>query len=120
MVEGSGDASTRRASDGDGDGGEAGRGCSGARGCYDRRLGLAEQPLDGLAVRFVAQFAGQLEYPGRANDRHTDSPPAPVDFAMTVLGGRLLHRESAVSWRQLSMRVDYGAVGDRVSCSIRS
>ncbi|KAJ4838861.1 hypothetical protein Tsubulata_010895 [Turnera subulata] len=76
---------------GDGDGGEAGRGGAGPCGGYNRGLGLAEEPLDGLAVGFVAELAGQLEDPGGAYDGHPDSPSPAVHLAVTVLGRRLLH-----------------------------
>lgn len=51
---------------------------------------MAEEPLDGLAVGFVAELSGQLEDSSGAYDRHADSPPSPVDFAVSVLGRRFL------------------------------
>jgi hypothetical protein len=73
--------------------GEDGGGGAGAGGREDGRLGLAEQPLDGLTVRLEPQLAGELEHARRAHDRHAHAPPAPVHLAVPVLArGRLLRR----------------------------
>lgn len=48
---------------------------------------MAEEPLDSLAVGAVAEFAGQLEYPGGAEWRHTDAAASAVDLGVAVLGG---------------------------------
>ncbi|KAL4362618.1 hypothetical protein GQ457_04G004510 [Hibiscus cannabinus] len=81
------------AADGNRDGGEAGGDGPSAGGGYDRRLGLTQEPLDGLTVGFMAQLASQLEDTSGTNDGHPDSPSTTIDFAVTVLGGRLLNGE---------------------------
>lgn len=48
-----------------------------------------EEPLDGLAVGFVAQFSGELENPSGAGGWHSNSATATVDFGVAVLGGSL-------------------------------
>ncbi|KAJ4900394.1 Uncharacterized protein Rs2_14345 [Raphanus sativus] len=76
-------------------GGETRRSRAGSRRGDDRRLGLAEKPLDRLAVGFVAELSRQLEHASRADDRHPDPPPSPVDFAVSVFRRRFLHGESS-------------------------
>lgn len=83
-------------SNGDGDGGEAGGGGSGSSGGYDRGLGLAEKPLDGLAVGLVTELTSELEDTGGADDGHADAPATAINFAVTVLRGGLLDGESTV------------------------
>jgi hypothetical protein len=78
---------------GGGCGAEGGRGGSRARGGDDGRLGLAEEPLDGLAVRLVPELSGELEDAGGADDGHADA--AAVHLAVPVLGGRLADGENA-------------------------
>jgi hypothetical protein len=115
-----------------GGGDEDGRGGAGARGGHDGGLGLAEQPLDGLAVGLEPQLAGELEHARRAHDRHAHAPPAPVHLAVPVLaaalllarlrGGRHRHHGAAAAgrcrrWRRHRYRlVDVehggGAAGD--------
>lgn len=73
-------------------GGGGGGDCAGASGGDDGRLGLSEQPLDGLAVGAVTQFARQLEYAGCAERRHSDAAAAAVHLGVTVSGAR--ERES--------------------------
>jgi hypothetical protein len=71
-----------------GRGGGAGEdGGLGARagGREDGGLGLAEQPLDGLAVGLEPQLAGELEHARRAHDRHPHAPPTSVHLAVPVL-----------------------------------
>ena len=54
------------------------------RGREDGGLGLAEQPLNGLAVGLEPQLAGELEHARRAHDRHPHAPPMPVHLAVPV------------------------------------
>jgi len=54
------------------------------RGREDGGLGLAEQPLNGLAVGLEPQLAGELEHACRAHDRHPHAPPMPVHLAVPV------------------------------------
>jgi len=75
---------------GRGGGDEDGRGGAGARGGHDGRLGLAEQPLDGLPVRLEPQLAGELEHARRAHDRHAHAPPPAVHLAVPVLAAAAL------------------------------
>lgn len=77
---------------GGGDGGEAcgGGACTGSG--YNGGLGLSEEPLNGLAIGLVAELTSELEHSGGADYGHADAAAATVDFAMTVLGGRLLDR----------------------------
>lgn len=83
---------------GAGVGGEGGRGGveggggdgAGAGGGDDGGLGLVEEPLDGLAVGLVAQFAGELEDAGGAEGGHADSAAAAVHFLVAVLVGGAL------------------------------
>ena len=65
---------------------------AGASGGDHRGLRLLEEPLDGFAVRLVAQLAGQLEDAGGAEGRHSDAPPAPVHLRVPVLGRGALRR----------------------------
>lgn len=67
-------------SDISGDGASAG-------GSDDGGLGLLEQPFYGLAVRFVAEFAGELEDAGGAKGRHANAAAATVDFGVAIFGG---------------------------------
>jgi hypothetical protein len=62
-----------------GDGAEASGGDHG-------RLGLLEQSLDGLAVKLVTQFEGELEDPRGAECRHSDTATSAVDLGVSVLG----------------------------------
>jgi len=71
-------------------GGEAGGRGAGPGGGDDGRLGLAEEPLDGLAVGLVPQLARELEDARRAYYGHSYAAPAAVDLAVSVLGWRLL------------------------------
>ena len=82
---------------GGGRAGEDGRGGAGAGGGEDRRLGLPEQPLDGLAVGLEPQLAGELEHARRADDRHAHAPAAPVHLAVPVLAA-LRRRRLSGSW----------------------
>lgn len=100
------------ASHGNGDVGEASRSGPGTGGSYDGGLGLSEEPLNGLTVRFVTELTSQLKDTCSANDGHTDSPTATVYFAVTVLGGRLLDGKSR---GLLSLGVYNSAVSNTVS-----
>jgi len=104
-----------------GDGGERGRCGAGAGGGYDGGLGLAEEPLDGLAVGLVAELARELEDARRAYDRHANTPPPAVDLAVTVLGRRFLNGERGGGGGSL-VRVGECvgvASGDAVSGAVR-
>lgn len=83
-----------------GGGGEAGGGGAGAGGGDDGGLGLAEEPLDGLAVGLVPELARQLEDTCGADDRHADAAAAAVDLRVAVFRGRFLDGDSrgAVRW----------------------
>ena len=80
------------AAEGDVQGGEVGGDGAGASGGDHRGLRLLEEPLDGFAVRLVAQLAGQLEDAGGAEGRHSDAPPAPVHLRVPVLRRGALRR----------------------------
>ena len=80
---------------GRGGGGEGRRRGAGAGGGDDGGLGLAEQPLYGLAVGLVAELPRELEHAGRADDGHADAAPTAVHLAVTVLGGRLADGQRA-------------------------
>lgn len=80
--DGGGGAAKREA-----EGAEIGGDGSGPGGGDDGGLRLLEEPLDGLAVRPVAQLSGQLEHPGRALGRHADPPSPPVHLRVSVLRG---------------------------------
>lgn len=70
-------------------GGREGGGCgSGASGSDYGRLGMAKEPLDGLAVGFVTKLAGELEDAGCADDWHADAAASAVDFRVAVFGRR--------------------------------
>lgn len=90
LVEGCGERRGGGVTDGDGYGGEARRRGAGTGGSDDRGLGLAEEPLDGLAVGLVTKLASELEDTGGTNDGHADAPPSAVDLAVAVLCGRFL------------------------------
>jgi hypothetical protein len=77
--------------DGDVKRGVVGRDGAGAGSRQDGRLRLLQQPLDGLAVGLVAELAGQLEHPRRAQRRHPNPPPPPVHLGVPVLGRPLGH-----------------------------
>lgn len=92
LIEGGGD---RRGGgggvpDGDGDSREASRDGASTSGGYNRRLGLAEEPLNSLAIGFVAELPCELKYSGGADNRHAYAPASAINLAMAVLGGRLL------------------------------
>ena len=73
------------------------RGAAGVSGGGDDgRLGVTEEPLDGLAVGAVAELARELEDPRGAHRRHSHAPPSAVDFGVPVAGGR--------QWRSLPDR----------------
>jgi len=74
--------------EGDGEGGEVGRDGARARGGDDGGLRLLEQPLDGLAVRLVAQLPRELEQPRRAHRRHPYPPPTPLHGLLLRAAGR--------------------------------
>ena len=65
---------------------EVGGDGAGASGGDHSRLGLLEQPLDGLAVGLVTQFARELEDPSGAECRHSDTAASAVDLGVSVLG----------------------------------
>jgi hypothetical protein len=72
-------------------GGGGGRGCRDgprSRGGDDRGLRHSEQPLDGLAVRPVTQFARELEYASRAEGWHADPAASAVHLGVPVSGAR--------------------------------
>lgn len=70
------------------DGGERGRRYGPrAGGGDDGRLGLLQQPLDGLAVGLVAELARELEDPRGAERRHPDPAPPAVHLGVAVLVG---------------------------------
>lgn len=73
------------ASEGDVERGEVGGDGAGAGGGDNRGLRLLEEPLNGFAVGFVTQFAGQLEDAGGAESRHSDAPPPSVHLCVAVL-----------------------------------
>lgn len=75
------------AADGEVEGGVVGGDGAGAGGGDDGRLGLLEEPLDGLAVGLVAQFTGELEDTGGAGGGHADAATAAVDLGVAVFGG---------------------------------
>ena len=104
-----------------GDGGERGRCGAGAGGGDDGGLGLAEEPLDGLAVGLVAELTRELEDARRAYDRHANAASAAVDFAVTVLGRRLLNGERGGGGASLVRVGDCVCVvsSDAVSGSVR-
>lgn len=93
MPAGGGGGGDRGRADGDGGGGRLLRGDARPGGGDDGGLGLAEEPLDGLAVGLVAELAGELEDAGGADDGHADAAAAAVDLAVAVLGGRLANGE---------------------------
>ncbi|VFQ90527.1 unnamed protein product [Cuscuta campestris] len=72
---------------GGGCGESGGRDGPGTGGGDDGGLGLLEEPLDGLAVGLVAEFAGELEDPGGAEGGHADSPATAVDLLVPVFVG---------------------------------
>ncbi|KAK2974737.1 hypothetical protein RJ640_007164 [Escallonia rubra] len=77
----------RRARSGPGGGGDRPRrGGAGASGGDDGRLGLPEEPLDGLAVGAEAELAGQLEHARSAQGRHPHAPPPAVHLGVAVFG----------------------------------
>lgn len=65
---------------------EVGRDGAGASGGDHCRLGLLEQPLDGLAVGLVTQLARELEDPSGTEGRHSDTAATAVDLGVSVLG----------------------------------
>ena len=69
------------------EGGEIGGNGAGSGGGDDGRLRLVEEPLDGLAVGLVAQFSGQLEDPGGAQDGHADAAPPAIHLGVPVFRG---------------------------------
>uniref|UniRef100_A0A2P2K368 Uncharacterized protein n=2 Tax=Rhizophora mucronata TaxID=61149 RepID=A0A2P2K368_RHIMU len=75
----------------------------GAGGSDNGRLGLTEEPLNGLTVGLVAELPGQLEDTCGAYDGHADSPSAAVNLAVAVFRRGLLDCKSSVgSGRLLS------------------
>lgn len=77
----------RRRRGGDGRGGRGDRTCgesAGAGGGDDGSLGVAEKPLDSLAVGAVAELARELEDPGGAHRRHPHAPPPAIDLRVAV------------------------------------
>ncbi|PON41225.1 hypothetical protein PanWU01x14_291240, partial [Parasponia andersonii] len=74
--------------DGHGDG----RDGSGPGGGDYGRLGVLQEPPDGLTVGLVAELPGQLEDPGRASRGHSDPPAAALNFPVPVLRRRPLRR----------------------------
>lgn len=73
-----------RATNGDVQGGEIGRDCTGTSGGDDSRLGLLKKPLDGLAVGLVTQFTSQLENPSSTGGGHTDAAATTVDLGVAI------------------------------------
>lgn len=71
-----------------------GRSSTSSGGGNDGGLSLAEKPLYGLAVGFVAEFSGELKHPRRTDYGHTNSPTTAVYLAVPVLGRRLLDTQS--------------------------
>lgn len=76
---------------GGGEGGAGGRGGdggdgegAGASGGDDGGLGVPEEPLDGLAVRAVAELSCQLEDASGAERRHPHAPPPAVHLRVPV------------------------------------
>ena len=68
---------------GDGGGGDG----AGAGGGDDGGLGVAEEPLDRLAVGAVAELARELENARGAERWHADAAAAAVYLGVAVLGG---------------------------------
>lgn len=82
------------------EGGEVGGDGAGPGGSDDRWLRLLEEPFDGLTVRPMSQFPGQLKDPGCALGRHPDPPAPPVHLSVSVLGGGPLRRgRLLLRWR---------------------
>lgn len=91
-------------------GGRGGIGQIGAGGCGRRRedrgrdgsrpgggddggFGLLEEPLDGLAVGFVAELPGELEDARGAEGGHADPTAAAVHLGVAVVLGAPLRRK---------------------------
>lgn len=65
---------------------------------------MTEKPLDSLSIGLVAELTGELENPGGADYRHANAAASAVDLAVAVLGGRLLHLQTAVGCGGASQR----------------
>lgn len=89
--------------------GETGRSNAGSGGGDDGRLGLAEEPFDGLAVGFVAEFSGELEDTCGADDGHADSAAAAVHFAVAVFGRWFFWSVRVCGWLVV-LCGDYGTI----------
>lgn len=98
------------ATEGGGDGGEASGSRAGTGGGDDGGFGLTEEPFDGLAVGFVTQFASELEDSSGADDRHTNTAAAAVDFAVAVFGRGFFEGQSGIGLLLVLVKVDYGAI----------
>ncbi len=64
---------------------EVGGDGAGSSGGDHGRLGLLEQSLDGLAVKLVTQFEGELEDPRGAECKHSDTVASAVNLGVSVL-----------------------------------
>ena len=68
--------------------GGGGRDGTGSGGSDDGLFSLTEQPLDGLAIGAVTQFASELKYTSGDECRHSDTAATAVHLGVTVSSAR--------------------------------